>query len=62
MYSKSAFLKLNNQRKEGLPLFSNPRNTASETLKLQDSTLVAQRELDCFLYAAHLENSSIESI
>lgn len=63
MYSKAAFLKLNNQRKkEDLPLFSNPRNTASGTLKLQDSTLVAQRELDCFLYAAYLENSSIDKV
>ena len=34
MFSKAAFLKLNNQRKkEELPLFSNPRNTASGTLK-----------------------------
>ena len=63
MFSKSAFLKLNNQRKkEELPLFSNPRNTASGTLKLQDSSLVAQRDLDCFLYAAFLENLAIEKV
>ena len=63
MFSKAAFLKLNNQRKkEELPLFSNPRNTASGTLKLQDSSLVAQRDLDCFLYAAFLENSAIEKV
>ena len=63
MFSKSAFLKLNNQRKkEELPLFSNPRNTASGTLKLQDSSLVAQRDLDCFLYAAFIENSAVEKV
>ena len=63
MFSKAAFLKLNHQRKkEELPLFSNPRNTASGTLKLQDSSLVAQRDLDCFLYAAFLENSAIEKV
>ena len=63
MFSKAAFLKLYNQRKkEELPLFSNPRNTASGTLKLQDSSLVAQRDLDCFLYAAFLENSAIEKV
>ena len=63
MFSKSAFLKLNNQRKkEELPLFSNPRNTASGSLKLQDSSLVAERDLDCFLYAAFLENSAIEKV
>lgn len=32
-------------------LYRNPRNTASGTLKQQDSKLVAQRKLDCYLYA-----------
>lgn len=31
--------------------YSNPRNTASGSLKLQDSTEVAKRPLDCLLYA-----------
>ena len=35
----------------GQPLYSNPRNTASGSLKLQDSKLVAERPLTCFLYA-----------
>lgn len=30
--------------------YSNPRNTASGSLKLQDSSEVAKRPLDCLLY------------
>lgn len=46
-----AFNRLNQQReKNGEELFANPRNTASGTLKLQDSSIVAERALDCFLY------------
>lgn len=32
------------------PLFANPRNAASGTLKSQNSRLVASRKLDCYLY------------
>ncbi len=32
------------------PLFANPRNAASGTLKLQNSALVASRKLDAYLY------------
>ncbi|MEO8148030.1 MAG: NAD-dependent DNA ligase LigA [Bacteroidia bacterium] len=32
-------------------LYRNPRNTASGTLKQQDSKIVATRKLDCYLYA-----------
>jgi len=38
------------RRKSGLGLFANPRNTASGSLKLLNSTTVASRPLDCFLY------------
>ncbi len=31
-------------------LFANPRNAASGSLKLQDSSLVAKRNLDCFVH------------
>lgn len=49
-----AFHALNQQReKDGEPLFANPRNTASGTLKMQDSAIVAQRGLDCFLYGIY---------
>ncbi|MCF0236923.1 MAG: NAD-dependent DNA ligase LigA, partial [Bacteroidaceae bacterium] len=33
------------------PLFANPRNAASGTLKSKDSRVVAQRKLDAYLYA-----------
>ncbi|TVR41555.1 MAG: NAD-dependent DNA ligase LigA [Cryomorphaceae bacterium] len=46
-----AFEALNTRREEnGEPVFANPRNTASGTLKLQDSSVVAERGLDCFMY------------
>ena len=47
----AAFTALNEQRaSEGLPLFANPRNCASGSLKLQDSSVVAERGLDAYLY------------
>lgn len=46
-----AFERLNKEREEQEEqLFANPRNAASGTLKLQDSTEVAKRGLDCYLY------------
>ena len=58
IFPTPAFEELNNQRKLiGLPLFSNPRNTASGSLKLQDSAEVAKRNLDCFLYAVYMKDS-----
>ena len=52
------FEKLNEDRsKNDLPLFANPRNTASGTLKLQDSSLVAERNLDCFLYGLYQDRA-----
>ncbi len=48
------FTKLNEQRIDiGEPEFANPRNTASGTLKLQDSKVVADRGLDCYLYGLY---------
>ena len=45
------FETLNKQREEQEePLFANPRNAASGTLKLQDSREVARRGLTCYLY------------
>ena len=47
-----AFKRLNQERKsKGEPPYMNPRNTASGSLKLQDSHEVAKRGLHCFLYA-----------
>ena len=45
------FNRLNQEKAEaGEPLFANPRNAAAGTLKLQNSSLVAKRHLDCYLY------------
>ncbi len=45
------FEMLNRQREEnGEPLFANPRNAASGTLKLQNSSVVASRKLDAWFY------------
>ena len=46
-----AFEALNKRREaQDLPKFANPRNCASGTLKLQDSSEVATRGLDAYLY------------
>jgi len=48
------FEALNTQRAaQNEPLFANPRNTASGTLKLLDSKEVARRGLDCYLYGVY---------
>ena len=45
------FEELNRERAaNGEQLFANPRNAASGTLKLQDSSVVAKRRLDAYLY------------
>lgn len=55
----AAFEALNEVRRaSGEKLFANPRNTAAGTLKLQDSRVVAQRGLDCFLYDILLEEAA----
>jgi DNA ligase (NAD+) len=48
------FKKLNEEREDiGEALFANPRNTASGTLKMQDSKVVAERGLDSYLYGIY---------
>ncbi|MDR7131293.1 DNA ligase (NAD+) [Algoriphagus sp. 4150] len=45
------FLKINAAREEaGDALLANPRNAASGTLKMQDSSVVAKRRLNCYFY------------
>ena len=47
----SVFENLNEERAANEePLFANPRNAASGTLKLQNSSVVASRKLDAYLY------------
>ena len=56
------FQKMNEERvANGEEPYMNPRNTASGSLKLQDSALVAQRPLECLLYSIVGQNTSISS-
>lgn len=65
-YPLSIFQALNEKREAaGEDRLANPRNAASGTLKMQDSAIVAERQLDCYLYYVlgeklpfdgHLEN------
>jgi DNA ligase (NAD+) len=49
--TREGFRRLNEQRKAaGEEMFANPRNATAGTLKLQNSSVVARRPLDCFLY------------
>lgn len=46
-----SFERLNREREaKEEPLFANPRNAASGTLKSQNSAIVAERQLDAYLY------------
>jgi DNA ligase (NAD+) len=50
-YPKDVFENLNKERAgAGEDLYANARNTASGTLKMLDSKVVAKRKLDCYLY------------
>lgn len=47
----ASFNRLNAEREEiGEQPFANPRNAAAGTLKMQNSSVVAKRGLDCYLY------------
>ena len=55
-----SFKALNKKRELiGEPLFMNPRNTASGSIKLLDSKEVARRPLECFLYSIVSDNLTI---
>ncbi|NQY66773.1 MAG: hypothetical protein HRT72_03505, partial [Flavobacteriales bacterium] len=59
---QTTFNKLNEERKAANEdEYANPRNVASGTLKMQDSSVVAQRNLDCFLYSIIGEDLGIAS-
>ena len=50
--TKEVFLKLNKEREDiGEERYANARNTAAGTVKMQDSTEVARRKLDCYVYS-----------
>ncbi len=62
LFPHEGFLKLNKEREnEGEPLFANPRNAAAGTLKIQKSSIVAKRPLDCYLYFLLGENLPFDS-
>ncbi|MFY0592648.1 NAD-dependent DNA ligase LigA [Roseivirga sp.] len=50
-FPKNEFERVNNEREDiGEDKLANPRNAASGTLKMQDSSIVSSRKLDCYLY------------
>ncbi len=56
------FARMNAERVEiGEEPYANPRNTASGSLKLQDSAEVAKRPLECLLYSIVGENTGVRS-
>jgi DNA ligase (NAD+) len=60
--SKEAFAKLNKEQEDiGEEPYANARNTASGTLKMQNSNLVAQRKLSCFCYYLLGEENNIKT-
>ena len=61
-YPIAEFERVNHERKlNDEQLYANPRNLAAGTLKLQDSKLVAERGLDCFLYGVYGDNLQFKS-
>ncbi|WP_305982435.1 NAD-dependent DNA ligase LigA [Roseivirga thermotolerans] len=51
-FPKEQFARINAERIDaGEEPLANPRNAASGTLKMQDSSVVAYRKLDCYLYS-----------
>lgn len=58
----AGFEKMNNDLIEiGETPYANPRNTASGSLKLQDSAIVAQRPLQCLIYSLVSDGNEIKS-
>ncbi|MDN3202786.1 NAD-dependent DNA ligase LigA [Algoriphagus sediminis] len=58
----SEFEKINAEKAAaGEALLANPRNTASGTLKMQDSAVVAKRRLNCYFYQLLGDEIGVES-
>ncbi|WP_420580611.1 NAD-dependent DNA ligase LigA [Reichenbachiella sp.] len=56
----AVFAEINKQKEaDGEELLANPRNTASGTLKMQDSSVVAARKLDCYLYSLMTDRNAV---
>ncbi len=59
---KEVFKQLNKDREDiGEETYANARNTASGTVKMQDSTEVAKRRLDCYAYYLLGEDNEVET-
>ena len=56
------FDRINAEREDiGEDKLANPRNAAAGTFKMQDSKVVAQRNLDCFIYQFLSENDTFKT-
>lgn len=59
---KDVFKTLNEEKIDvGEEPYANARNTASGSLKMQDSGIVSKRKLDCYLYSLITDNTEIDS-
>lgn len=59
---KEVFKQINKEREDiGEETYANARNTASGTVKMQDSTEVAKRKLDCYAYYLLGEEIEVET-
>lgn len=59
---KEVFAQLNREREDiGEERYANARNTTSGTIKMQDSSIVAQRKLDCYAYYLLGDESGVET-
>ncbi|MBW3469382.1 NAD-dependent DNA ligase LigA [Arthrospiribacter ruber] len=59
---RKEFDKINAEREAaGDPLLANPRNAASGTVKMQDSSIVAKRRLNCYFYQLLGDNIGVEN-
>jgi DNA ligase (NAD+) len=59
---KSVFAQLNKEREDiGEERYANARNTASGTVKMQNSAEVARRKLDCYAYSLYVDDPTVKS-
>jgi DNA ligase (NAD+) len=59
---RTVFQELNAEREQkGEALLANPRNATSGSLKMQNSSIVAKRRLDCYLYSMLGEDLQYET-
>jgi DNA ligase (NAD+) len=60
--SKEIFLQINKEREDiGEERYANARNTASGTMKMQDSAEVARRKLNCYAYYLLGDETGLET-